>query len=144
MPIAAGLNPLQVQLKNALMLKQSANNNLVATTIATAVATIAPMGIFPAGALQIPLAPAGYEVTKASLVNSFGLKQSANNDITSQLMASAFSMLCPIVPPIGLTTLQMLIKNALSLKQAANTFCDTVSFSIAQAIITYFMTGGVI
>lgn len=142
MPIAATTSVLQAQIKNALSLKQAATPDLVGTIIASALAGIAPSGLFPAGFMLVPLVPAGYAVTQSMISLAFNLKPGANKTVDSKMFSLGIAALCPIVPPIGLTLLEVQLSNSMDLKQAATP--DLVATLMANAIISYFMSGGVV
>lgn len=142
MPIAATTTLLSTQIKMALNMGPAAMQDTVSQIINTAIASIAPSGLFPAGPAMIPLVPAG--VAMAINQTSMALKMdvAATQDSVSGIIATAISMACPMVPPVGLSILQSQIKMALSMDVAATQ--DSVSNIIANAIISYYMMGGVV
>ena len=142
MPIAGALAPLQSQLKSAITLDIAAEPEAVATLIASSIASIAPTGMFPAGAAMIPLAPAGLAATQSQIKNALTLDVAAEPETVAQLMAAGIAALCPIVPPSGLAPLQTQIKSAITLDIAAEP--DTVAQMLSSAIISYFTAGGVV
>jgi hypothetical protein len=110
--------------------------------ITSAIASIAPMGLFPAGAVLIPLIPAGFSACQALLKSAFSLGIGGTPSITAQGVASAIAVLVPMVPPLGLSLLQTLLESAFRMGVAGTS--SVTSQMIASAIITYYMTGGVI
>lgn len=142
MPIAASTPALAAQISNAFSLGTVANQTAVALIITSAIASIAPSGLFPLGTILTPLIPAGFSACQNQIENSLNLGIAANPTLVGQIMGLAISVLCPIVPPIGLIALQNQLKNALNLQQTANP--QTVGNALASAIITYYTSSGVI
>lgn len=142
MPIAAGLIPLKSQITAALKMGRAAKEDLVAMLISTGVASIAPMGFFPAGPSPIPLVPSGVMAAKSQITAAFKMGRTANQSLVAQQIATAISIICPIVPPAGLMMLKTQIENALKMERMAKE--DLVAQQIAQGIITYFQAAGVV
>jgi len=142
MPIAGAISPLQAQLKSAITLDVAAEPDSVAAMFASAIASVAPSGMMPAGAAMVPLVPAGLAATQAQIKNALTLDIAAEPDTAAQIMAAGVSALCPMVPPSGIAALQTQIKSAITLDVAAEP--DTVSQMLASAIISYFSAGGVV
>ena len=142
MPITAGQNILQQQIKSALSMDKAANPAAVIGMISSALSTIIPMGLFPSAPSPTPLTPAGIAATQSNLVASLGLGPAANVSTTAAMWASAISLAAPLAPPAGISTLQSQIENAMSLGEAAN--IDTTAQMIALAIIQYYVTGGIL
>jgi hypothetical protein len=142
MPIAASQSLLQNQIKSALSLDKAANKPLVATLIASAIASAVPMGLLPSVPSPIPLAPAGFAGTQSGIQGAFDLGPAATPDLVAQLMASAISLCAPLAPPAGLTMLQSQIASALKKDQAANK--DILALELATAIVSYYTAGGIL
>ena len=142
MPIAAGIPILQTQILSALSLGNAAQQSVIAAQIAAAVASVAPMGLFPAGPAMIPLIPAGVAATQAQILSALSMGNAAQQSVVAAQMAAGISLCAPMAPPAGLSFLQMQIQNALSLGQAAQQ--SVISTIIATAISTYYMMGGVL
>ena len=142
MPIPAAFPMLQSQIANAFNLQQAASADLVSTIITSALASAAPMGLFPVGVAMIPLIPAGFSATQSQIKNAFNLQQAANNQLNAQVMALGIAALVPMVPPSGLQLLQSQIATALNLDRAANN--QLIAIQIANAIISYYLSGMVI
>lgn len=142
MPIAGTTSALQSQFKSGLTLDLAADPDLVATSLSSAIAAIAPSGLFPAGAVMVPLVPAGLSATQSLFKNALTLDIAADPDLTATVLASGVSVLCPMVPPAGMSLLQSQFKNALTLDVAADP--DLVATSMASAVISYFSAGGVV
>lgn len=142
MPIAAALNPLNSQIKNALNLGPAADPDLAATIMAAGVAQACVMGLLPSAPAPIPLTPAGLNAGMDLMKNAFSLGPAADPSIVSKLLGAGISLIAPLAPPAGLSFLQTQIENALSMGPAAN--IDTVALIIASAIIQYYTMGGII
>lgn len=142
MPIAAGLIPLKSQIENAFKLQRAASEDLVATLISSAIASVAPMGLFPMGVTMVPLIPSGMTAGKSQIATAFKMQRAAKEALVALQMASGISVICPMVPPAGLIALKSQIENAFKMQRAANE--GLVAQQIAQGIITYYQSGGVI
>jgi hypothetical protein len=142
MPISASQEVMKALIKNALTLKTSANNETIALLLTSAVASVAPTGLFPMGATMVPLAPTGFDATKSMIKAALSLKQTANNDTIAQMMASGYSVLCPLVPPAAIALLQISLTGALNLRQSADN--DRIASQMAASIINYYLACGVV
>jgi len=142
MPIAATMSALQSLLQNVFNSGIAGKPELSSLTYANAIASIAPSGLFPAGSAMIPLVPAGFSACQSLLQNAFNSGLAGTPDLTSVLVATAISVLCPMVPPSGLSTLQSLLQNVYASDVAGTP--DLTSMMEANAIISYFMSCGVI
>ena len=142
MPIAASLPILQTQVANSFNMGKGAQSTIVATIIASAVASAAPMGLFPSAPVPIPLVPSGFSAGKVMIENAFKMANGANVDAVSLMIANGISLIAPLAPPAGLSFLQMQIKNAMSMGAGATP--QIVAMTIANAIPQYYMMGGII
>lgn len=140
MPIAAAQPILQTQIQLLLSKGQSSNQNDFASQFTNTLSSVVPMGLFPAGIVPIPLVPSGRSACENLLRQALSLKNAANKDTVSILMALAISMLVPVVPPVGLTGLRSQIGNALSMGMASKQ--ETFSSILSLAIVQYYMSGG--
>jgi len=140
MPIMAAQPILQTQIQLLLSKGQSANQNDFASQFTNALSSVVPMGLFPAGLVPIPLAPTGRTACESMIRQALSLKNAANTETVSMMMATGISLLVPMVPPAGLMSLKSQIKSALSMKVAANPqiFATILSIAIPQ----YYMMGG--
>lgn len=141
MPIATGLSVLQSQFLSALSFKQGAQVQMTATLFASAVATVAPMGLLP-GVPPIPLVPAGVSAGMSMIQQALSLQQSAAQATVSKMIANGVSLIAPLAPPAGLSTLAQQIESALTLDQGARE--NVVANLIATAVIMYYTSGGVL
>lgn len=142
MPIAASFPILNSQITNAFNLGPAAKPDLVAQMITSAVASAVPLGYLPAAPSPIPLAPVGFSNCNSIIKNAFNMGPAANIMTTSSMMAQGISVLAPLAPPTGLPALQSQIVNAFSLGLAAQP--NIVALMISQAIIQYYLAGGII
>ncbi len=142
MPIAAGLPVLQSQFISALSLKQGAQVQSTSAIMASAIASIAPMGLFPVVPIPVPLVPAGVSAGMSMIQNAMSLKQGAQVSIVSKMIANGISLIAPTAPPAGLSLLGQQIESAMSLKQGAQ--IQSTASLLASAIITYYSSGGVL
>jgi hypothetical protein len=141
MPIAATFPALKAQIANALSLDKGSTTDTFSLNFTNALASIVVSGIYPP-ASNAPLVPAGFAGMQPQLKNSVSLDKGSTPDTTSQAMAASVTILVPMVPPVGQIALQTQLKNALSLDKGATP--DTVASSIANALISYYTTGGAI
>lgn len=142
MPVAAGLPILQSQITNALNMGPAAQQATVATIIASAVASVAPMGFFPPAPVPIPLIPAGMAAGQSMILNGLSMGPAAQQSTVAQMMATGISLIAPTAPPAGMSLLKSQIEGALSMGPAAQQ--ATVATIIATAIASYFPMGGVV
>lgn len=142
MPIAAGLPILQSQFMLALSMKQGAQVQLTSNLLASAVGTIAPMGLLPIPPTFIPLIPAGLSAGLAMIQQALSMKQGAQISTVSQLIATGISLIAPLAPPAGMSALTKQIESALSMKQGAKV--QTTANLLASAVISYYSCGGII
>jgi len=142
MPLAATLQGLKAQLSSAFNMQQAGNPDTVSLTITSAIAAVAPSGLFPPGPTPIPLVPGGFSATQAQIKNALSLGPAATPDSVAQIMAAGISVLCPTVLPTGLPALIAQLKNAFSLDVAGNP--DTLAGVFAAAVISYYTACGVV
>lgn len=141
MPIAAMLPALQSQLVSALSNDKGAMQPIVAMQIGSAIASIAPSGIFPPFP-PMPLVPAGVAGGISMIQNAMSMQQGATKKTVAQMIGVGVSMIAPMAPPVGLSVLQQQIESAFSLDKGAQK--QAVATLIASAIITYYTMGGVL
>ena len=142
MPIAATQSALQAQIKNAFSLDKAASPDLKATTITSAIASVAPSGLYPPSPTPAPLIPSGFSACQSLMKNAFSLDKAASPDLVGKMFAQAVSLLVPTVPPAGQSLLAMQTKQAFSLDKAASP--DLVATSLSGAIIAYYSMAGVV
>lgn len=141
MPIAASFSSLNSQIEQALSMGQGAQISVVATQFASAVSGAVPSGQWPPP-FYPPLAPSGFSASQSLFEQALSMDVAANPATTAQLFAQAVSVMAPIVPPSGLATLATQIEQAFNMGPAAQE--PLVAIIITQAIITYFLSGGVL
>jgi hypothetical protein len=142
MPIAAGLSTLQSQFISALSMRQGAQTQITASMISSAIASAAPMGLFPVIPTPVPLIPTGTSAGISMIQQALSMRQGAQISITSRLIANGVSLIAPTAPPVGLSLLGQQIESALSMRQGAQ--IQMVASILAQAVVTYYTSGGVI
>lgn len=142
MPIAAGLPILQSQFVSAMSLRQGAQVQSTSAILASAIASVVPMGLFPVAPTPTPLAPAGVSAGMSMIQNALSLKQGAQISTVSKMIANGISLIAPTVPPAGLSLLGQQLESAMSLKQGAQ--IQSTASLMATAIITYYTSGGVL
>jgi len=142
MPIAAGMPILQSQFVSAMSLKQGAQVQSTSAIMASAIASVVPMGLFPVAPTPIPLTPAGMSAGLSMIQNAMSLKQGAQISTVSKMIANGISLIAPTAPPAGLSLLGQQLESAMSMKQGAQ--IQTTTSLMASAIITYYTSGGVL
>ena len=142
MPIAAGLPVLQSQFISALSLRQGAQVQSTSAMMASAIASIVPMGLFPVIPAPVPLVPAGVSAGMSMIQNALSLKQGAQISAVSKMIANGVSLIAPTAPPAGLSLLGQQLESAMSMKQGAQ--IQTTASLMASAIIAYYTSGGVL
>jgi hypothetical protein len=143
MPITAGFTALQSLIKVALISDVGGSPDTLAQIITNAIATISSMGMYPSGISMVPLVPAGMSGTQAIMKNALISDISGNPNVLAQIISSSISMLCSIVPPVGITSLQALLSSLFASVDIGGS-PDVLAQQIASAIITYFTVGGTI
>lgn len=133
---------IQSQLTLALSKGQAATTSAFAAQLTGVLTSVAPMGLQVMGMFPKPLAPTGSSACQNMINQALSMKQAANQEAVSMMIATGISLLVPTVPPVGLMALKSQIKTALSMKQAAN--IQAFSAIVSLAIPQYFMMGGVI
>lgn len=141
MPITAGRSLLNNQIKSALSKGKSADINTTSQEITNAIASVVGMGIFPTSPSPLPLKALGKSAAKSLIKNALNMGRGANINTTAQMIATAISLIAPIVPPKGFSALKTALKNALSAGKGATIKNTANQFS--AAIINYFSSGGV-
>jgi hypothetical protein len=142
MPIAATLPALQVQIADAFRLDRAATPDTKALAITSAVASIAPSGLYPPSPTPAPLIPSGFSACQAQLKNAFSLDRAATPETVGKAFAIAISILVPTVPATGQSLLGIQIADAFNLGRNATP--DIVGSLVASAIITYYSSAGVL
>lgn len=141
MPIAGATPVLQSQILSALSMDKGAQTQIVATQIASSIAGVVPMGLFPPS-FPMPLVPAGLSGGLSMIQNTLNLQQGASQKTVAQLIATGVSLIAPMAPPAGLSFLQSQIESALSLDKGARQ--QVVASLLATAIVSYYIMGGVL
>jgi hypothetical protein len=143
MPIAAMLPTLQNLIKGALTSDIAGSPSMLANTIAGAVATIAPSGLQGWWIFLAPLVPAGLPGAIPVMQNTaFIIDIAGSPDALASAISSAVALVCPTVPPTGVSIMQGLIAAAFKMDIAGSP--DALAATIASAIIAYFTAGMVI
>jgi hypothetical protein len=141
-PLAATFPALKSQIQNAFSLDKAATPALKALVITTAIASVAPSGLYPPSPSPAPLIPSGFNACQTQLENSFRLDRAATPETVGKSFAMGVSLLVPTVPSTGLILLENQIANAFNFQQAATP--EIVAIAIANAIITYYSSAGVV
>lgn len=139
MPISAGLSALQSQISAEQNAGIAGNPSLTSVQIASALASVAPMGVMMIGPTPTPVVPAGFAACQSVLQAAFNAGIAGTPTLSSTQIASAISLLAPMVPPIGISLLQTLIQNISNMGIAGSS--DSTAQLLATAIITYFTIG---
>jgi hypothetical protein len=142
MPIAATTTALASALQGMDNSGVAGTPVSTSTLLTSAIASVAPSGLFPAGLALIPLPPAGFAATQSILNSVFNMGVAGTPAMTSQVMASAIAALCPIVPPTGMAALQAALQSIANMGVAGTP--SATSQIMATAIVSYFMMGMVI
>ena len=142
MPITATLSALTTQLQTVFNAGISGTPNSNAIAISSAIASIVPSGLFPAGITMIPVVPAGVSACQAILSSAFNMGASGTPSSVAQMMASAIAALAPMVPSIGLSTLKTMLENIANM--GLSSAPSATSQMMAAAIIAYYLSGGVV
>jgi len=142
MPIEAGLSPLQSLINVLQNMGIAGNPSLSALQLTSAIASVAPMGIIMLGPTPAPLVPAAFAAMQQILQSSFQSGVAGIPSVSSQQIATAISVLVPIVPPTGLSVLQSLIFSMDNMGIAGSS--NVTAQLLASAIITYFTIGTVL
>lgn len=143
MPISAAVTPMKNMIKQALSLSQGVTNDAIAGILTAAMVSSVSMGMFPPSPVPTPLIPSGASGTNSILKQALSLGQSATNSQIAQIMATAISVLVPLVPPAGMSTLKTMIENTvLNLSQGVDN--DMIAGNLANAIVMYYTCAGVV
>jgi hypothetical protein len=140
MPITAGLSPLQSLINASQNTGVAGSPSLSALQLTSAIASIAPMGIMMLGPTPTPLVPAAFGAMQQMLLASYQSGVSGAPSVSSQQIATAISVLVPLVPPIGISILQSMISSMDNIGIAGNS--SLTAQLLASAIIIYFTSGG--
>jgi hypothetical protein len=124
---------LQNLIKIALISDMGGSPDVLAQTIAGAVCTISPSGLYLG---QMPLVPGGVSGGQAIMKTAFQTDMGGSPDVLAQLIATAVSVINPMVPPAALSLLQTLLK--LDLQMDIGGSPDAMAASMANNITTYF------
>ena len=141
MPISASLPILIPMLTDAFSQKEKAKPEIIARKISEAVSAACLMGVLPMGIVMIPLIPAGKSMAATIMEQAFSFPLPIP-DVIALLLAAGIAVVSPICPPMGLSGLQSSLKEVLNLGQ--NSTPEQMAIKTAQAIITYYSSGGVI
>lgn len=142
MPIATMQPLLKTQIESAFNMGKAAQSDVVAIQIANAVASAVPSGLLPAAPSPIPLTPSGLGAAIPMIQNAYKMGKAAQPETVALQLANAISVIAPLCPPTGLSLLQTQLKNAFKLGKAAQP--STVATLMSQAIIQYYLSGGII
>ena len=138
--ITAGLSPLQSLINASQNTGVAGNPSLNALQLTSAVASVAPMGIMMIGPTPTPLVPAAFAAMQQMLLASYQSGVPGSPPVSSLQIATAISVLVPLIPPIGISILQSLISSMDNMGIAGNS--NLTAQMLASAIITYFTSGG--
>lgn len=142
MPISAGYGLLRTQLVSCHSMKPASTVDVVTRLEVLAVASIVPMGLKPHYPSPIPLVPSGISPAMSMLKTAGSMGSTADVNKSAKLTATAVSVIAPLCPSFGKTTLETQLKSAWSMKNSAT--IDIVSTLEANAVITYYLAGGII
>lgn len=141
MPIAAALPIMIPMLREAYSLKEKAKPKLIAKKLTDAIATGCVLGMLPAGPAMIPLIPVGKTIAATIIEQAFSFPLPIP-DVIALMLAAGIALVSPMCPPSGLSSLQSSMKEVLNL--GPNATPDQMAMKTAQAVITYYQTGGII
>lgn len=146
MSIAGAQSIIEANVLAALSFDAAALAPTVATLIIAAVASAAPLGLYPPSPPPVfpstPVAPVGVAPATQGMTAALSMGPAAEEPMTAQLMAVAVASLAPAVPPAGLSLLQSDIETALSFGPAADPQTFAQLFSIA--VVNYYQMAGVL
>lgn len=142
MPITAGTFIIQRHLDNTAKMGVAGRPKLTSQMMTQAVASAAPMGLYPVGDKLIPTMPFGYPACQAQLNNTFNLGVAGKPALSSMQLALAISFLCPLVPPTGLSFLSSQFMDIANMGIAGKP--ELTSYMMARTIVDYFLIGGTI
>jgi len=141
MPIAAGIAIMTPMLNDALSQKEKAKPKIIAKKISEAVAAACVLGFLPVGAITIPLIPAGITMGASLIEQAFSFPLPIP-DVIALIIAAGIAVIAPICPPSGISGLQSSLKEVMNMGPKATP--DQMAFKMAQAIVTYYQSGGII
>jgi hypothetical protein len=141
MPIAASLPIMIPMLQDAYSQKEKAKPDVIAKKISDAIAAACLMGFLPVGPAMIPLIPAGASIGAMLIAQGFSFPIPVP-DVIALIIAAGIAVIAPMCPPSGLSSLQSSLKEVMNLGSSATPI--QMATKTAQAVVTYYQSGGII
>lgn len=141
MPIASMQSALQSQIYSALSMGPGAKISTTAQIITSGISSTVSVGIIP-GTPPTPTTPTGFSSALSQIETALSMGPGAKIPSVAQQIATAVSVIAPIIPPSGLAALQSQLQAALSLGPSAVPM--TFSQLMSTAVISYFLAGGAV